>query len=173
MREHGIAGITWRKRRNQTKPAGAATMPDLIQRDFTAPMPALKLIGDISSFPTGEGWLYLATILDLCDKELVGWAIAPHMRASLTVDAITSAHRAGLVAGNAIVPGRRRRGVLLRHAQSRDRRNQLAEPGQRPDGHRELDHRLQPQAPALINRLPDSNLRSTGLAAAHVNQRIR
>jgi len=104
MREHGIAGITRRKRRNLTKPdKDAAAVPDLIRREFTAPMPGLKLIGDISCFPTGEGWLYLATVLDLCSKELIGYAIAPHMRASLAVEAITAAHRAGLVEGNAIM----------------------------------------------------------------------
>jgi putative transposase len=43
-------------------------VPDLIRRDFTAPMPGLKLTGEISCFPTGEGWLYLATALDLCSK---------------------------------------------------------------------------------------------------------
>lgn len=104
MREHHIAGITRRKRRNLTRPdAGAAAVPDLIQREFTAPMPGLKLVGDISCFPTGEGWLYLATVLDLCSRELIGYAIAPHMRSSLAVDAITVAHRTGLVAGNAIM----------------------------------------------------------------------
>jgi transposase InsO family protein len=104
MRAHGIAGITRRKRRSLTKPdAGAAVVPDLIRRDFTAPMPGLKLIGDISCFATMQGWLYLATVLDLCSKELVGYAIAPHMRASLAVDAMTAAHRTGLVAGNAIM----------------------------------------------------------------------
>jgi transposase InsO family protein len=104
MRERGIAGVTRRKRRNLTKPdAGAAEVPDLIRRKFTAPMPGLKLVGDISCFPTSEGWLYLATVLDLCSKELIGYAIAPHMRASLAVEAINSAHRAGLVAGNAIM----------------------------------------------------------------------
>lgn len=104
MCEHGIAGITRRKRRNLTRPdKGAAAVPDLIRREFTAPMPGLKLIGDISCFRTGEGWLYLATVLDLCSKELIGYAIAPHMRASLAVDAINAAHDAGLVAANAIM----------------------------------------------------------------------
>ena len=104
MREHGIKGVTRRRRRNLTKPnKGAAAVPDLIRRDFTAPMPGLKLTGDISCFPTGEGWLYLATVLDLCSKELIGYAIAPHMRAGLAVEAITAAHRTGLVAGNAIM----------------------------------------------------------------------
>lgn len=60
MREHGIAGITRRKRRSLTKPdRDAAAVPDLIRRQFTAPLPGLKLIGDISCFRTGEGWLYL------------------------------------------------------------------------------------------------------------------
>jgi transposase InsO family protein len=105
MREHSIAGITRRRRRNLTKPdATAAAVPDLIRRECTAPMPGLKLVGDISCSPTSEGWLYLATVLDLCTKELIGYAIAPHMRASLAVDAITAAHRTGLVAGNAIMP---------------------------------------------------------------------
>jgi putative transposase len=104
MRQNGISGATRRRRRNLTKPdAGAAAVPDLIQRDFTAPMPGLKLVGDISCFPTGEGWLYLATAVDLCSKEVVGYAIAPHMRASLAVEAISAAHRTGLLAGNAIM----------------------------------------------------------------------
>jgi putative transposase len=104
MRENGIAGITRRKRRNLTKPdQGAVAVPDLNRRDFTAPMPGLKLIGDITCFATGEGWLYLATVVDLRRKELIGYAIAPHMRAGLAVDAITAVHRTGLVAGNAIM----------------------------------------------------------------------
>jgi putative transposase len=104
MRENGIAGITRRKRRNLTKPdPDAATVPDLVRRQFTAAMPGLKLVGDISCFPTGEGWLYLATTIDLCSKEVIGYAIAPHMRASLAVEAIAAAHRTGLVAGNAIM----------------------------------------------------------------------
>lgn len=103
MRAQGIAGVTRRRRRSLTKPdPGAAAVADLIGRQFTAPMPGLELIGDISCFPTAEGWLYLATVLDLCTKELIGYATAPHMRASLAVDAVVKAHRTGLVAGNAI-----------------------------------------------------------------------
>jgi len=98
------SGVTRRRRRNLTKPdKGASAVPDLIRRRFTAPMPGLKLIGDISCFRTGEGWLYLATAVDLCSKEVLGYAIAPHMRAGLAVEAINAAHRTGLVAGNAIM----------------------------------------------------------------------
>lgn len=104
MRALGIAGITRRKRRNLTRPdAGASIVPELIRRDFTAPMHGLKPIGDISCFPTVEGRLYPATVLELCSKELIGYALAPHMRASLAIEAIIVAHRTGLVAGNAIM----------------------------------------------------------------------
>ena len=104
MRENGIAGVTRRRRRNLTRPdASAAAVPDLIKRKFTAPMPGLKLIGDITCFATCEGWVYLATAVDLCSKEVLGYALAPHMRTSLAIDAITAAHRTGLVAGNAIM----------------------------------------------------------------------
>ena len=104
MRGQGIAGITRRKRRNLTKPdQGAAVVPDLIRREFTAPMRGLKLVGEISCFRIGEGWLYLGTVLDLCGKELIGYAIAPHIRAGLAVEAITVAYRSRLVAGNAIM----------------------------------------------------------------------
>jgi GNAT superfamily N-acetyltransferase len=84
MRHNGVAGLTRRKRRNLTKPdANAATVPDPIRREFTAPMPGLKLIGNITCFRTAESRLYLATALDPCSKEVLGYAIAPHMRASL------------------------------------------------------------------------------------------
>lgn len=109
IRANGIAGITRRKRRNLTKQdKRAAVVSDLIRREFTAPMPGSKLTGDISCFPTGEGWLYVATVLDLCSKELIGYASAPHMRAQLAIDATTTAHDRGLVAGNAIMHTDRR-----------------------------------------------------------------
>jgi transposase InsO family protein len=54
----------------------APPMPDLVQREFTAPMPGLKFVGDFTCSPTAEGWLYLATVIDLCTREVVGWPIA-------------------------------------------------------------------------------------------------
>jgi len=104
MRENGIAAVTRRRRRNLTRPdAGAAVLPDLIRREFTAPIPGLKLIGDISCFATNGGWLYLAAVVDLCSRDVIGYALAPHMGAGLAADAINAAHRTGLVAGNAIM----------------------------------------------------------------------
>jgi transposase InsO family protein len=78
-------------------------VPDLVRRGFTVPVPGLELVGGISSFPASGGWLCLATVLDLCSKELIGYAIAPRMRASLAIGAISTAHRAGLTPENTIM----------------------------------------------------------------------
>ncbi|MFE6804994.1 IS3 family transposase [Streptomyces sp. NPDC057681] len=62
MRECGISGVTRRRRKGLTRPAKRAVpAPDLVGRDFTASAPGMKLVGDITYIPTGEGWLYLAT----------------------------------------------------------------------------------------------------------------
>ncbi|MFF5403916.1 hypothetical protein ACFY8K_03360 [Streptomyces misionensis] len=62
LRERGISGVTRRGRKSLTRPAKRAVpAPDLIARDFTAPAPGMKLVGDITYIPTDEGWLYLAT----------------------------------------------------------------------------------------------------------------
>jgi putative transposase len=103
MKERGIAGITRRKRKSLTKAdKKAPPAPDLIRRDFTAVMPGIRLVGDITYLPTSEGWLYLATVIDLCTREVVGWSMAEHMRAGLVIDAVRMAHAAGRVEGNAI-----------------------------------------------------------------------
>ena len=103
MKERGIAGITRRKRKSLTKAdKKAPAAPDLIRRDFTAVMPGIRLVGDIIYLPTSEGRLYLATVIDLCTREVVGWSMADHMRAGLVIDAVRMAHAAGRVEGNAI-----------------------------------------------------------------------
>jgi transposase InsO family protein len=48
-------------------------------------------VGDITYIPTWEGWLYLATVIDLASRRVVGWAMADHMRAELVCDALTMA----------------------------------------------------------------------------------
>lgn len=67
--------------------------PDLVRRVFTADAPGTKLVGDITYIHTGEGWLYLATVIDCFNKEIVGYAMADHMRAGLVVDALDMAAR--------------------------------------------------------------------------------
>jgi len=103
MRERGIAGITRRRRRSLTKQdTAAAPAPDLIGRDFTAAAPGQRLVGDITYLPTAEGWLYLATTIDLFNREIVGYAMAEHMRADLVCRAVRLAHMRGLVEPDAI-----------------------------------------------------------------------
>ncbi|WP_055557756.1 IS3 family transposase [Streptomyces sp. NBRC 110028] len=96
MREHGITGVTRRRRRSLTRPdRQARPAPDLIGRDFTATRPGTRLVGDITYLPTHEGWLYLACWLDLATREVVGYAMADHHRAELVVDALRMAHGRG------------------------------------------------------------------------------
>jgi putative transposase len=77
--------------------------PDLIGRDFTADgAPGQRLVGDITYLRTGQGWLYLATVLDLATRMVVGWQMAAHMRTSLILDALAMARTSGHVQPGAI-----------------------------------------------------------------------
>jgi putative transposase len=92
MRERDIRGVTRRKRRHLTRQdARAAPAPDLVGRDFTAAVPGTKLVGDITYLPTIEGWWYLATVMDLATREVVGYAMAGHHRAELVTGALRMA----------------------------------------------------------------------------------
>ncbi|WP_158842889.1 IS3 family transposase [Saccharothrix deserti] len=103
MRERGVVGLTRRRRRSLTRSdTVTAPVPDLIGRDFTAPAPGRRLVGDITYLPTREGWLYLATVIDLHTREVVGHAMADHMRADLVCDALDLAARRDLISGNVV-----------------------------------------------------------------------
>ncbi|MFC9616408.1 IS3 family transposase [Streptomyces sp. NPDC056938] len=92
MREHDICGITRRRRRGLTRAdRKAAPSPDLVGRDFTATETGTKLVSDITYLPTLAGWWYLATVIDLATREVVGYAMADHHRAGLVVDALRMA----------------------------------------------------------------------------------
>jgi putative transposase len=73
--------------------ADAATPVDLCERDFTAPAPGMKLVGDITYISTWQGWVYLATVIDCYSRRVVGYAMADHMRTSLVTDALDTARR--------------------------------------------------------------------------------
>lgn len=66
-------------------------IPDLVARDFTAAEPGTKLVGDITYLATGEGWVYLATVIDCYSKMVAGWAMADHYKTSLITTALDSA----------------------------------------------------------------------------------
>ena len=65
--------------------------PDLVQRHFNPEMPNQIWSGDITYLPTGEGWVYLAGVLDLHSRQLVGWSMQAHMQTSLVADALAMA----------------------------------------------------------------------------------
>jgi transposase InsO family protein len=95
MRERGLAGVRLRRRhRTAVADPAAAKAPDLLQRDFTAAEPNTRYVGDITYLPIADGtFCYLATVMDLCSRRLVGWAIADHMRTELVIDALKAAQR--------------------------------------------------------------------------------
>jgi transposase InsO family protein len=90
MRTNGLVGAharrRWRRGRPDTAPA-----PDLLERDFSAATPDQRWVGDITEFATGDGKLYLAGILDLCDRTLVGWSMRERATTDLVIDALVMA----------------------------------------------------------------------------------
>ncbi len=105
MRELGLKAVQPRAYKRTTLPGEQPVdSPDLPGRDFdpASAAPGERLVGDITYLKTGEGWLYLATVIDLATRMVVGWQLAPHMRTSLVVDALRMALDAGHVRENAI-----------------------------------------------------------------------
>jgi putative transposase len=92
MRVAGLRGcIRSRKRRTTRRDPSAAPAPDLLARDFVAAQPNRVWLADITYLPTQEGFLYLAFILDVYSRKIVGWSMASHMRTELVVDALQMA----------------------------------------------------------------------------------
>ena len=65
--------------------------PDLVKRNFTPTAPNQVWTGDITYIATDEGWLYLAAVIDLFSRQVVGWSMQPHMQSSLVTDALKMA----------------------------------------------------------------------------------
>jgi transposase InsO family protein len=102
MRAHAIAGLRLRRKvRTTVSEPADQRVPDLLGRDFTAPVPNRRYVGDITYLPIGDGTnLYLATVIDCFSRRLAGWAVAEHMRTDLIVDALSMARDArGSLAG--------------------------------------------------------------------------
>lgn len=92
MRQAGLTGAQRRRYRSTTRQnPDAVAAPDLVQRDFTASGPDQLWVADITYVPTGEGWLYLATVLDAWSRRVVGWAMGDTLRTALVVDAFNMA----------------------------------------------------------------------------------
>jgi putative transposase len=82
----------WRHHLTEQDPA-AGPIPDLLDRDFTADAPGMKMVGDITYIPTWQGWVFLATVIDCHTKAVVGWAMDDNYRTPLITAAITMAAR--------------------------------------------------------------------------------
>lgn len=65
--------------------------PNLLDRNFTADKPNQAYVGDITYIPTQEGWLYLAVVIDLFSRQVVGWSMKSHLRTALVNDALLMA----------------------------------------------------------------------------------
>ena len=93
MRAAGIEGRAKKRwRRTTIADPAAETARDLIGRQFEAGGPVdARYVGDITYISTWEGWAYLATVIDLASRRIVGWAVADHMRTELVTDALEMA----------------------------------------------------------------------------------
>jgi transposase InsO family protein len=94
MRVQGLQGRAAKRWKKTTIPdPAAAARADRIRRDFTADASRLntRWCGDITYIATWEGWLYLATVIDIASRRVVGFAMADHLRTELIADALSNA----------------------------------------------------------------------------------
>jgi transposase InsO family protein len=94
MRQSGLQGRAAKRWKKTTVPdPAAAARADRIRRDFTADASKLntRWCGDITYIATWEGWLYLATVIDIASRRVVGHAMADHLRTELIADALSNA----------------------------------------------------------------------------------
>jgi transposase InsO family protein len=92
MAQHGLRGRVRRAHvRTTDSPAGAPPAKNLLDRDFTATRPNQRWVGDVTYLRTPEGWLYLAVILDLYSRMVVGWATSPVNDRMLALRALSMA----------------------------------------------------------------------------------
>lgn len=103
MRERGLRAVRMRAWKQTTVVDPAARTSHIENhmldaegnRDFSSTTPGSRLVGDITYLRTGSGWLYLATVIDLHTRMVIGWSMASHMRASLVIDALLMARDHG------------------------------------------------------------------------------
>ena len=95
MKKNGLISVHFRRKRKFVVTTDSsrtrAPSPNLLQRDFTAKAPNQKWVGDITYIMTGEGWLYLATVIDLFSRRVVGYALGKYNDAKLACKAFMMA----------------------------------------------------------------------------------
>ena len=90
MKEHGLGSRKRRPFRVRTTDSqhDHPVAPNVLERDFVATAPDQKWLADITCVPTAEGWLYVALVLDLFARKIVGWAMSESMPQDLTIEAL-------------------------------------------------------------------------------------
>jgi putative transposase len=93
MRELGIQGVSRRGKKPRTTVADekAPPAPDLVERRFVAERPNQLWLADVTYVPTLEGYLFLAVVMDMCSRKIVGWSMRDDLKAELVVDALAMA----------------------------------------------------------------------------------
>jgi len=93
MRRHGIRALAGRRFRPCTTDSrhSLPIAPNLLKQVFVASAPNRIWLADITYIATGEGWLYLAAVLDLATRKIVGWSMRDHMRTELPLAAVMMA----------------------------------------------------------------------------------
>jgi transposase InsO family protein len=93
MRELDLSGTPKRKFKGATTVTkdGDQFADNLLDRNFVAEGPNLAWVGDITYLPTRRGWVYLAVLIDLFSRKVVGWSLESHMQTELCLDALSSA----------------------------------------------------------------------------------
>jgi putative transposase len=91
MKLAGLQGISRRRKYKSTRDKDVRPAPDLVDRKFVATAPNQLWVADITYVPTWAGFLYLAVVLDVFSRRIVGWAMEKHLRAELVIDALNMA----------------------------------------------------------------------------------
>lgn len=91
MRAAGLRGVSPTRFVCTTTSDGTAPSTDLVDRQFVATGPDRLWVADITYMPTGSGFLYLAVVLDVWSRRIVGWSMATHLRTELVLDALNMA----------------------------------------------------------------------------------
>jgi putative transposase len=102
MRENGLRALHGYRTRRWSVGKPAVLIPNLLQRQFTVTRPNKAWVTDITYIRTWQGWLYLAVVIDLFSRKVVGWATGPTVHRELVLNAVLTAVR-----------GRRPRGTLI------------------------------------------------------------
>lgn len=91
MREAGIAGVSRRRFCVTTTRDGSPAKPDLVERKFEANGPNKLWVADITYIPTWAGFLFLAVVIDVWSRRVVGWSMANHLKTDLVLAALDTA----------------------------------------------------------------------------------